>query len=139
MKASSIVPSLIFGQAKELNLVQKKTIKALELEPELVQSDLNSSQYDKNSKREKNMSHSVETKVHEKPWRSLVKTFSWRITATLTTLIISYVITGNLALAGLIGGIEFFSKIFLYYMHERIWSRIHLGLRMDSVPPDYQI
>ena len=77
----------------------------------------------------------------EKHWRSLAKTISWRITATLTTLVISYLVTGSLALAGIIGGFEFFSKIFLYYMHERIWNNVRMGI--DTKPPapgsDYQI
>ena len=74
--------------------------------------------------------------LREKHWRSMAKTISWRITATLTTLLISYLVTGSLALAGLIGGIEFFSKIFLYYMHERIWNKIRLGIDFKSFPSD---
>ena len=48
--------------------------------------------------------------VRDKPWRSLLKTLSWRVTATLTTMIIAYIITGELTLAFSIGFIEFFSK-----------------------------
>ncbi len=81
----------------------------------------------------------MKQKIQEKHWRTLAKTFSWRITATLTTLIISYIITGNLAVAGLIGLFEFFSKMFLYYLHERIWNRTSIGLRVEQSPPDYQI
>ena len=69
----------------------------------------------------------------------MAKTISWRIVATLTTLLISYLITGSLALAGLIGGIEFLSKIFLYYMHERIWNKVRLGLELKSSSSDYKI
>ena len=52
---------------------------------------------------------------------SLAKAFSWRIVATLTTALIAYVITGETDTAIMIGGIEFFLKIGIYYAHERIW------------------
>ena len=75
----------------------------------------------------------------EKAWRSLAKTLSWRITATLTTMIISYLIIGDLTIASLIGGFEFFSKMLLYYIHERLWNKIHFGFETKPPPTDYQI
>ncbi len=42
--------------------------------------------------------------------RSLLKAFSWRILATLTTATIAYVVTGKLDTAVIIGGIEFVIK-----------------------------
>ena len=54
--------------------------------------------------------------------RSLAKAITWRITATLTTAIIAYIITGELNTAVLIGGIEFFIKFVIYYAHERAWN-----------------
>ena len=53
--------------------------------------------------------------------RSVYKSLSWRVCATLTTAIIAYAITGSLDMAALIGGIEFFVKIGLFYAHERGW------------------
>ena len=55
--------------------------------------------------------------------RSLMKSFSWRIVATLTTGIIAYVITGSYEAAIAIGAIEFVIKIVVYYLHERAWER----------------
>ena len=81
----------------------------------------------------------MNNRVREKPWRSLAKTLSWRITATLTTLSIAYLITGSLTTASIIGGLEFFVKMLLYYLHERLWNRIHIGVEPDRPPPDYQI
>ena len=52
---------------------------------------------------------------------SLAKAFSWRIVATLTTALIAYVITGEMDNAIMIGSIEFFLEIGIYYAHERIW------------------
>lgn len=63
----------------------------------------------------------------EEHYRSLIKAISWRITGTMDTIIVSFFITGKLKLALSIGGIELFSKIFLYYCHERIWDRVSFG------------
>ena len=52
---------------------------------------------------------------------SLAKAFSWRLVATATTALITYAITGEIDTALLIGGIEFFVKIGIYYLHERLW------------------
>jgi uncharacterized membrane protein len=59
--------------------------------------------------------------------RSLLKAISWRATGTLDTVIISFLVTGRIKLAVSIGFIELFTKIGLYYLHERIWNRISLG------------
>ena len=40
---------------------------------------------------------------------------------------ISYIITGQLVLAGSIAGTELLTKIVLYYGHERIWAVIPWG------------
>ena len=59
----------------------------------------------------------------DKPIKSILKSISWRVVGTIDTMIISYIITGELAMAASIGGIEVFSKVLLYYLHERAWSR----------------
>ena len=74
--------------------------------------------------------------TRDKYWRSLLKTLSWRITATFTTMLIAYIITGELSWAFSIGFIEFFSKFILYYFHERLWERLKIG---RYKPLDYQI
>lgn len=56
--------------------------------------------------------------------RSLYKMFSWRILATTDTFIISWFITGKFSWAVSIAGIEVFTKMFLYYLHERAWLRV---------------
>ncbi|MFK2822391.1 DUF2061 domain-containing protein [Arcobacter sp. YIC-80] len=76
--------------------------------------------------------------MHEKPYRSVVKTISWRTLGTLDTIIISYFITGNLAMAASIGSIELVTKMVLYYFHERAWNKINLG-RVKPAENDYQI
>lgn len=58
--------------------------------------------------------------------RSLMKTVSWRVVGTIDTMIISYLITGNTAMAMSIGSVEVVSKMVLYYLHERAWSTVKL-------------
>lgn len=72
----------------------------------------------------------------EKAYRSVAKTVSWRTIGTLDTIIISYFITGDLTMAASIGSIELFTKMVLYYFHERAWNKISFG---KSKEPDYQI
>jgi len=59
--------------------------------------------------------------------RSILKAISFRILATIATFALIYILTGNLALAGLAGGIDFISKLVIYYAHERIWNKIKWG------------
>ena len=56
--------------------------------------------------------------------RTLAKTMTWRITASFTTFIIAWILTGDLLIGATIGTIEAIAKIFLYYFHERIWTNI---------------
>jgi len=62
--------------------------------------------------------------MKESKLRSLLKTLTWRITATLTTIGIAYFIIGDVSVPLAIGGIEFFAKMVIYYMHERLWSKV---------------
>jgi len=63
----------------------------------------------------------------EKIKRSLIKTISWRVIGTLDTVLISWFITGTLAVAFSIGAIELISKMILYFFHERAWNSIKWG------------
>jgi len=56
--------------------------------------------------------------------RTLVKTMTWRVTASFTTFLIAWILTGDLLIGVSIGSIEAIAKIFLYYYHERIWNNI---------------
>ena len=63
----------------------------------------------------------------DKHYRSLIKGVSWRITGSIDTLIISFFITGKLKLALGIMSVEFFTKVALYYCHERVWEKLSFG------------
>ena len=59
--------------------------------------------------------------------RSLAKAVSWRVTGTVDTFLISWLITGEVLLASGIALTEIITKIFLFWMHERVWNRITWG------------
>ena len=61
----------------------------------------------------------------DKPVKSALKAVTWRIVGTIDTMIISYLITGKITVALSIGSVEVFTKMILYYFHERIWAHIH--------------
>lgn len=63
----------------------------------------------------------------EQWWRSILKAASYRCCGTLTTIIISYTITGRFVISLGIGATELLIKPFIYWMHERIWNKIKLG------------
>lgn len=66
-------------------------------------------------------------KKSEKPLRSIVKSISWRIIGTMDTMLISWIVTGELKVALSIGVVELFTKMLLYFFHERIWNSINWG------------
>ena len=73
----------------------------------------------------------------EHRYRSIVKAISWRATGTVDTFLVSYIVTQKFAIALSIGGIEVFTKMILYYFHERLWNRLKFGRK--ELEPDYNI
>ena len=59
--------------------------------------------------------------------RSILKTLTWRITASLDTFVIAWIITGEWGMGASIAGFEVITKTFFYYFHERIWNKIKWG------------
>lgn len=57
----------------------------------------------------------------ESHFRSIIKGISWRIVGTLDTILVSFILTGQLMVALKIGFSEVVTKIALYYLHERVW------------------
>jgi len=51
-----------------------------------------------------------------------MKTISWRIIASLITIAIIYGLSKNMLAAVSIVGVEFFTKMFLYWAHEKGWA-----------------
>lgn len=57
----------------------------------------------------------------------MLKALSWRTWATITTAIIVFIFTGEVALAITVGFLEVFAKMGLYFFHERLWHKISFG------------
>jgi uncharacterized membrane protein len=77
----------------------------------------------------------------EKHYRSLAKAVSWRITGSVDTFIITFFVTGKPKWALYVSGVELFTKVFLYYVHERVWIKIPFGRVKEPEPnkPSYEI
>lgn len=60
---------------------------------------------------------SVERKRH------IAKTITWRIIATLTTMTLAWIFTGDVSLAIKFGVVEVIIKMLFYYFHERAWYK----------------
>jgi len=60
--------------------------------------------------------------------RHLLKTITWRVVGTIDTMILGWLVTGDLKLGLAIGGFEVLTKMLLYFFHERIWYKyIRIG------------
>ncbi len=66
--------------------------------------------------------------MHESRTRSVVKGITWRVVASVTTMMVVFVVTGDLALVASVGFVDVTIKIIFYYLHERFWGRVHWGV-----------
>lgn len=69
--------------------------------------------------------------------RSIVKSISWRLLATIITSSIALGITDQWELAAAIGLTDTIVKFFIYFAHERAWNRIDFG--REQKQPEYFI
>jgi|TARA_R110000772_G_scaffold94342_2_gene192200 uncharacterized membrane protein len=66
--------------------------------------------------------------------RSIAKTITWRIIAIFITMVVSYYTIGMIhpewpnhavkEAAIIIGMADMFIKLFMYFIHERLWAKI---------------
>ncbi len=71
--------------------------------------------------------------------RSVLKAITWRLVASIDTLVLVWLVTGSFEAGLAIGGIEVITKIAIYYAHERLWSRVEIKLVrkvLDKLTPD---
>ena len=61
--------------------------------------------------------------------RHILKTLTWRIVGTTDTILLSWLISGNPTIGLTVGGTELFTKIILYYLHERVWYKSNFGIK----------
>ena len=69
--------------------------------------------------------------------RSIAKSLSWRILATLITTSIAFGLTGEGEFAEKIGIADTLVKFFFYFGHERLWNRMTYG--REKTQPEYFI
>jgi uncharacterized membrane protein len=78
--------------------------------------------------------------IKDTPGRSLAKAISWRIVASLTTFLITFVIFRQkisgpykqiLEASTLVMVFDVVIKIAIYYFHERLWTNISWGKYMQ--------
>lgn len=95
---------------------------------------------------------SNEIGVKEQKKRAIAKALSWRVIGSIDTMIIAFVLmsffgqseatdlckdsASNAQIAFSIGIVEVISKSFLYYFHERMWTRLTFGIPKKE---DYSI
>ncbi len=65
--------------------------------------------------------------IRETHLRSFFKGITFRIIATLTTMILVFIFTGNFFLTLSVGFFDTISKLIFYYLHERVWDIIQWG------------
>ena len=59
--------------------------------------------------------------------RSFAKAMTWRLGGSTASLLVAYLITGDMHVSGAIGIADFIIKMVAYYVHERIWASIEWG------------
>ena len=64
--------------------------------------------------------------------RHIAKTITWRIIGTIDTIILSWIITGNLKIGMAIGGVEVITKMLLYFLHESLWEKYKQRIEYSS-------
>lgn len=75
---------------------------------------------------------------HEKFWfkidvkksqkRHLFKTVTWRVIGTIDTILLAWLVSGDISTGLSIGLAELITKMTLYYFHERLWYKIDYGI-----------
>ena len=58
--------------------------------------------------------------------KSVLKTITWRIAASVTTILIVWGVSGEWIIAGEVALLEILIKMLVYYVHERAWSRVNI-------------
>ncbi len=63
----------------------------------------------------------------DKYQRSLAKTITYRIVATIALIALVFIFTKDFVISGVIGGFDLIAKLIIYFLHERVWDRVPWG------------
>lgn len=69
----------------------------------------------------------VFVKLNSSLTRHILKTISWRVVGTIDTILVSWLVSGNMHTGLKIGGLEVGTKMLLYFLHERAWYKVRFG------------
>lgn len=72
---------------------------------------------------ENNIAYVTTVKEDAVMTRHILKTFSYRILGTLTTILVAYSLGASLELSSLLGVGELLLKPVIYFFHERVWYK----------------
>jgi adenylylsulfate kinase len=67
-------------------------------------------------------------KSHETHKRTLAKSITWRVAATIITFVIVIIFTGRMDWAISLSILDMILKFIGYYVHERAWDRVDWGI-----------
>jgi uncharacterized membrane protein len=63
---------------------------------------------------------------------SLIKAITYRIFGSLVTFLGCYIFTGKTTVSAAVSIFDFFFKIIVYYVHERVWESIKKSLALSK-------
>lgn len=66
---------------------------------------------------------------HERHGRSVAKAISYRVVSIIVDLTLVFALTKKVELTLGIVILSNTASVFIYYFHERVWDKIHLGRR----------
>lgn len=64
--------------------------------------------------------------------RHIAKSVTWRLIGTLDTMLLAWLITGDPMMGVQVGAAEVITKMLLYYLHERLWINIRMGVNANG-------
>ena len=64
--------------------------------------------------------------------RHVLKTITWRIIGTVDTILIGWLVSGDPMVGLTLCSFEVFTKMILYFIHERVWYKVNLGVKRDG-------
>ena len=59
--------------------------------------------------------------------RHIAKAITWRLVGTVDTILLAWLISGNPNTGLKIGVFEVITKMFLYFLHERLWFKANIS------------
>lgn len=65
--------------------------------------------------------------------RHIKKAISWRLISIVITTLLAWLVTGNFAVGAVIGSIDAVIKLYVFYLHERVWHTHRKGKSFKEI------